>query len=119
MEKYVDVDVEAAVVVSHEIQCDMFTVQLTESFQGWLDALTDMRAQLAIVRRLDRISTGNFGDSKTVGDHVSELRVNMGPGYRVYFTKRGNTVVIILAGGDKSSQTRDIKAAQRLAKEIP
>ena len=97
----------------------MFTVQLTESFQGWLDSLADMRAQLAIVRRLDRVSAGNFGDVKTVGDQVSELRVDIGPGYRVYFTKRGNVLVIVLAGGDKSSQARDIKAAQRLAKGIP
>ena len=96
----------------------MFTVQLTPSFQSWLDALRDVRAQVSIARRIERISAGNLGDVKPVGEGVSELRVDVGPGYRVYFVQRGGHWVVLLAGGDKSSQSRDIARAQQLAKEI-
>ena len=96
----------------------MFTVQLTPTFQSWLDGLRDVRAQVSIARRIDRISVGNFGDVKPVGEGVSELRVDVGPGYRVYFVQRGGHWVVLLAGGDKSSQSRDIARAQQLAKEI-
>ncbi len=96
----------------------MFTVQLTPAFQSWLDGLRDVRAQVSIARRIDRISVGNFGDVKPVGEGVSELRVDVGPGYRVYFVQRGGHWVVLLAGGDKSSQSRDIARAQQLAKEI-
>jgi putative addiction module killer protein len=95
----------------------MFTVQLTEGVQEWLSALRDMKGRTAIARRIERMTVGNFGDSKSVGESVSELRVDVGPGYRVYYTRRGNEVVIVLAGGDKSSQDRDIKRAKELAKE--
>lgn len=95
----------------------MFTVQLIESFQEWLSELRDMKGRVAIARRIERMTTGNFGDSKSVGEGVSELRVDVGPGYRVYYTRRGNEVVIVLAGGDKSTQDKDIKRAQGLAKE--
>ena len=96
----------------------MFTVQLTANFQSWLDALRDVRAQVSIARRIERISAGNLGDVKPVGEGVSELRVDVGPGYRVYFVQRGGHWVVLLAGGDKSSQSRDIARAQQLAKEI-
>ena len=96
----------------------MFTVQLTPTFQSWLDGLRDVRAKVSIARRIDRISAGNFGDVKPVGEGVSELRVDVGPGYRVYFVQRGSHWVVLLAGGDKSSQSRDIARAQQLAKEI-
>ena len=96
----------------------MFTVQLTPTFQSWLDGLRDVRAQVSIARRIDRISAGNLGDVKPVGEGVSELRVDVGPGYRVYFVQRGSHWVVLLAGGDKSSQSRDIVRARQLAKEI-
>lgn len=96
----------------------MFTVQLTESFQSWLDGLRDMRAQVSIARRIERIAAGNLGDVKPVGEGVSELRVDVGPGYRVYVVQRGGHLVVVLAGGDKASQARDIKRAKLLAKEI-
>ncbi|MDD2711334.1 MAG: type II toxin-antitoxin system RelE/ParE family toxin [Simplicispira sp.] len=96
----------------------MFTVQLTESFQSWLDGLRDIRAQVSIARRIERIAAGNLGDVKSVGEGVSELRVDVGPGYRVYFVQRGGHLVVVLAGGDKASQARDIKRAKQLAKEI-
>ncbi len=95
-----------------------FDVQVTATFQGWLDALRDMRAQVAIARRIERVRFGNFGDAKPVGDGISELRVNVGAGYRVYFVQRGIHVLVVLAGGDKASQARDIKRAKQIAKEI-
>ena len=73
---------------------------------------------MAIARRIDRASAGNLGDIKPVGDGVSEMRVDVGAGYRVYFTLRRNVVIVLLAGGDKSSQTADIKRAKKLAKEV-
>ncbi len=94
----------------------MFFVQLTKSFQDWLDDLRDVRAQVAVARRLDRVRAGNLGDAKPVGDGVSELRVDVGPGYRVYFVQRGGELIVVLAGGNKSSQASDIKRAKKLAK---
>ena len=92
----------------------MFSVQLTQEFQDWLDALSDQRGQVRIAVRLRQAEAGNLGDWKPVGGDVSEMRVNFGPGYRLYFSRRGNFLVIMLAGGDKSSQSRDIKRAQRI-----
>jgi putative addiction module killer protein len=94
----------------------VFTVLQTSEFQAWLDALKDRRAQVRITARLRLAEAGNLGDWKTVGDNVSEMRVDVGPGYRLYFTRRGNVVIVMLAGGDKSAQTRDIKRAQRMLK---
>ena len=96
----------------------MFTVQLTATFQSWLDRLRDARAQVSIARRIERIAAGNFGDVKPVGEGVSELRVDVGAGYQVYFLQRGGHWIVVLAGGDKSSQVRDIERAKQLAKEI-
>ncbi len=96
----------------------MFTVRLTEEFQRWLDHLTDKRAQVRIVARLRLAEAGNLGDWASVGGEVSEMRVHVGPGYRLYFTRRGGVLVIMLAGGDKSTQARDIKRARRIATEL-
>lgn len=81
-------------------------------FREWLEALNDRDARARIRVRLNRIRLGNFGDSKSVGGGVSELRISYGPGYRVYFGKQGAKVVILLCGGDKRPQTRDIESAQ-------
>ena len=81
-------------------------------FRTWLEGLRDRQARAKIRVRLNRIRLGNFGDSKSVGDGVSELRIPHGPGYRVYFGRKDNTVVILLYGGDKKSQSRDIALAQ-------
>ncbi|HEX2797294.1 MAG TPA: type II toxin-antitoxin system RelE/ParE family toxin [Immundisolibacter sp.] len=94
----------------------MFTVRLTQEFQDWLDALKDLRAQVRIVARLRMAEAGNLGDWKSVGGDVSEMRVDFGPGYRLYFTRRGSILIVMLAGGNKSSQARDIKRAQRILK---
>lgn len=73
---------------------------------------------MAIARRIDRAATGNLGDAKSLGDGVSELRVDVGAGYRVYFTKRNGAVIVLLAGGDKSTQSADIQRAKKMAKEV-
>ena len=95
----------------------MYTIQQTNIFVRWLSGLRDVRAKAAIIRRLDRAHAGNLGDVKAVGGGVSEMRVDMGPGYRLYFTRRERVLILLLCGGDKSTQANDIKAAQKLAKE--
>lgn len=96
----------------------MIEVRQTSEFSDWLKALKDKQAAKKIAIRIARVQSGLFGDVEPVGEGVSELRVHFGPGYRVYFVKRGNTVVILLCGGDKSSQRRDIEKAKTLAKEL-
>jgi putative addiction module killer protein len=95
----------------------MFELKQTDTFRAWWTRLKDERAKGLIASRLSRLAYGHVGDVAPVGDGISELRIHHGPGYRVYFRKRGKTVVILLCGGDKSSQAKDIKAAKRLADE--
>jgi len=90
----------------------------TDEYRRWFEGLRDLRAQMRIGARLRRASLGNLGDFRSVGQGVLELRVDYGPGYRLYFTRRGEAVVILLAGGDKSSQERDIERARRLARRL-
>ena len=89
----------------------------TEHFRGWLDGLRDRRARLRIDDRLRRLANGNAGDTKFVGDGVQELRLHFGPGYRIYYVWRDEVIIILLQGGDKSSQARDIAKARQLAKD--
>lgn len=89
----------------------------TAVFKAWLLDLKDLRAKAAIVLRLKQVAAGHWGNVKSVGDGVLELRWHIGAGYRVYFTRRGRQVILLLAGGDKSSQARDIAKAKQLAKE--
>ncbi|MCE5281099.1 MAG: type II toxin-antitoxin system RelE/ParE family toxin [Deltaproteobacteria bacterium] len=96
----------------------MIEVRQTETFSQWFDSLRDRQARARINVRIRRLSLGNFGDAKPVGEGVSELRVDFGPGYRVYFVRRGLRLVILIAGGDKRTQDRDIRKAQKLAKEL-
>ena len=96
----------------------MIEIRQTATFRDWLDSLADARAAERIAQRLVRLQAGLFGDVRSVGEGVSELRVDYGPGYRVYFVRRGRMIVILLCGGDKRSQTRDIKAAKALAAGI-
>jgi putative addiction module killer protein len=96
----------------------MFIVRQTQAFQDWLDALKDLRAQVRIAARLRLAEAGNLGDWKSVGSDVSEMRVAFGPGYRLYFTRRESILIVMLAGGDKSTQARDIKRAQRILKQL-
>ncbi len=95
----------------------MIDVRKTGVFQDWLRRLKDIRALARIQIRIDRLALGNPGDWQHVGEGVREMRVDYGPGYRVYFTQRGQSVVLLLCGGDKSSQERDIAKARQLAKE--
>jgi putative addiction module killer protein len=96
----------------------MFTVRQTQEFQDWLDALKDVRAQVRIAARLRQAEAENLGDWKSVGGEVSEMRVAFGPGYRLYFTRRGSILIVMLAGGEKSTQARDIKRAQRILNQL-
>lgn len=89
----------------------------SESFDRWLSGLRDRRAIARIAARLDRLAAGNPGDVEPVGEGISELRINYGPGYRVYFIQRGPVLVILLCGGDKSTQSKDIRQAKILAEE--
>lgn len=95
----------------------MIEVRKTAEFFNWFAGLRDIRAQARIRIRLDRLELGLFGDAKFF-EGIGELRVDYGPGYRVYFVKRGNTVVILLCGGDKRTQDKDIKRAIEMAKEV-
>jgi putative addiction module killer protein len=96
----------------------MIEIRQTVEFADWLDKLKDTNAVGRILVRIRRLSLGNPGDVKPVGEGVSEIRIDYGPGYRVYYLKRGQTLVILLCGGDKSSQDADIVKAKALAKEV-
>lgn len=96
----------------------MIELRKTIRFATWLDGLRDLRARARVQVRIDRLELGNPGDAKSVGEGVSELRIDYGPGYRVYFTRRGSELIILLAGGDKTTQDEDIKAAQALARGL-
>jgi putative addiction module killer protein len=93
----------------------MLEIRRTDAFDRWLRRLKDERAKAKIAARIQRMAFGNFGDISPIGEGVAELRVFEGPGYRVYFIQRGSSCVILLGGGDKKSQARDIKAAKSLA----
>lgn len=93
--------------------------QQTPIFADWFNGLTDAKAKSKIAARIARIELGLMGDVKSVGDGVSEARIDFGPGYRLYFTRRGLKLIILLVGGDKSSQKRDIAKAKEMAGQIP
>lgn len=96
----------------------VWDIRRTAVFEAWLRSLADRTAAVIIARRIWRVAMGNLGDARSVGDGVSELRVHHGPGYRVYFIRRENTVIVLLCGGDKGSQARDIIQAKALAKDV-
>jgi putative addiction module killer protein len=96
----------------------MFEIRQTAVFSKWMAGLRDHRARAKIAARIDRLAFGNPGDVEPVGEGVSELRVHVGPGYRVYFVRRGRTIIVLLCGGDRSTQTKDIKLAKSLAANL-
>jgi putative addiction module killer protein len=96
----------------------MFEVQKTDEFDKWLSGLADQKALAKIASRIERLGLGNPGDVRPVGEGVSEMRVPHGPGYRVYFKQTGKTIVLLLCGGDKSTQVNDIKRAKEIAAEL-
>jgi putative addiction module killer protein len=96
----------------------MIEIRQTEDYRKWFDKLKDRNARARIDIRIRRLSLGNPGDVKALGEGVSELRIDYGPGYRVYFTKKGACLIILLAGGDKSTQVSDIEKARKLVHEI-
>lgn len=93
----------------------MLEIRRTPAFAKWIDGLRDARAKARIALRIDRLALGNPGDVKPVGGGVSELRIDHGPGYRVYFVRRGETLIVLLCGGDKTSQDSDIARAKAIA----
>ena len=97
----------------------MIEIRKTDLFAQWLDGLRDIQARARVLVRIERLAAGNPGDVEPVGDGVSELRINYGPGYRVFFKKHGQELIILLAGGNKSTQAKDIKIALRLARNLP
>lgn len=97
--------------------CGMIELIRSATFNRWLSGLRDRRAVARIAARLDRLAAGNPGDAEPVGEGVSELRINYGPGYRVYFIQRGPVLVVLLCGGDKSTQSKDIRQAKVLAEQ--
>jgi putative addiction module killer protein len=96
----------------------MIRVRKTEVFAHWLDGLRDLKARARVQVRIERLSLRNPGDVAPVGEGVSEMRIDIGPGYRVYFKRRGTALIILLAGGDKSTQARDVKTALKLARNL-
>jgi putative addiction module killer protein len=96
----------------------MVEIRKTEAYAKWLDSLRDVHARARILARVERLAAGNPGDVRPVGKGVSELRIDYGPGYRVYYTQRGRELVILLAGGEKRTQASDIKTALRLARNL-
>ena len=96
----------------------MLEIRKTDFYAAWIDDLKDVKGRARILARIERLAAGNPGDVKPVGEGVSELRIDFGPGYRVYFIKRARKLVILLAGGDKSTQATDIKTALRLARSL-
>lgn len=96
----------------------MVEIRKTEIYASWLDTLIDVRARARVLARIERLAAGNPGDVKPIGEGVSEMRIDYGPGYRVYFKKHGREIIILLAGGDKRSQASDIKTALRLARNL-
>ena len=96
----------------------MLAIRKTETYARWLDGLRDIQARARVMVRVERLAAGNPGDVRPVGEGVSEMRIDYGPGYRVYYTQRGREVVVLLAGGDKSTQIADIKTALRLSRNL-
>ena len=96
----------------------MIEIRKTERFAHWIDKLRDFRGRARIQARIERLAGGNPGDVKRIREGVSEMRIDYGPGYRVYFKRRGQELIILLAGGDKSTQAKDIEAALRLAQNL-
>jgi putative addiction module killer protein len=95
-----------------------YIINKTDRFDKWLKKLKDIRAKIAIVRRIDRLKDGYFGDYKSLGDDLFELRIFIGSGYRIYFIHSEQELIVILVGGDKSTQQRDIKLAKKIAQEF-
>jgi len=95
----------------------MYKIKKTDEFSKWHSCLKDLKAKLTIARRIDRMGQGNFGDCEPIGDGVSEARIDMGPGYRVYYMLHNKEMILLLLAGDKSTQQKDINKAKAMAKE--
>jgi len=97
----------------------VISIRKTDVFAKWINSLKDIQAKARILARIERLAFGHFGDVKSIGEGISEMRIHHGPGYRVYFKKKDNQLVVLLAGGNKSSQSRDIRIAMELGRNLP
>ena len=109
---------ECLYLVGYNGASGVLTLVQSRKFDAWLRELADQRARAKILARLARATLGNFGDCRAVGEGVTEMRIDFGPGYRVYFVRQGATAYLLLTGGDKSSQDRDIEKAKEMAREL-
>ena len=98
--------------------CAIFTIKTLKEFDDWLNGLKDSRTRIRLARRIERAGRGNLGDVAPVGENVHEMREFFGPGWRMYYIQQGNTLIVMLGGGDKSTQSKDISKAKRLAKSL-
>jgi putative addiction module killer protein len=96
----------------------MYTVKETPEFQDWLDGIRDLKTRIRLAKRLVKVRIGTMGDIEPVGDGISEMREHFGPGWRMYYIKQGKVIIVMLGGGDKSSQTADIKAVKRMLRKL-
>jgi putative addiction module killer protein len=97
---------------------DMYTVKETPEFQDWLDSIRDLKTRIRLAKRLVKVRNGTMGDIEPLGDGISEMREHFGPGWRMYYIKQGKVIIVMLGGGDKSSQTADIKAVKKMLKTL-
>lgn len=104
--------------VASRLQLGMVEIRKTDEYTKWIDGLRDLQARARIQARVERLRCGNPGDVEPVGSGVSEMRIDYGPGYRVYFIKRGEVLIVLLAGGDKRTQSKDIKTALKLTEKL-
>ena len=98
--------------------CKIYTIKTLKEFDDWLNDLKDSQTRIRLARRLEKASRGNFGDVAPVGENVNEMREFFGPGWRMYYIQQGDTLIVMLGGGDKSTQSKDIRKAKRLAKML-
>ncbi|WP_096673865.1 type II toxin-antitoxin system RelE/ParE family toxin [Polynucleobacter meluiroseus] len=96
----------------------MYTIKETPEFQDWLDGIRDLKTRIRLAKRLAKVRNGNLGDTEPVGDGISEMREHFGPGWRMYYIKQGKIIIVMLGGGDKSTQAADIKAAKKILKTL-
>jgi len=95
-----------------------YLIKETKRFSKWISNLKDLRGKVTVIRRINRLKNGNFGDCKAIAKNINELRITIGPGYRIYFTQKEQKIIILLIGGDKSTQSNDIKKAKEILKEL-
>ncbi|SNX28916.1 putative addiction module killer protein [Polynucleobacter meluiroseus] len=111
-------DKSPCIQYSFDYNLSMYTIKETPEFQDWLDGIRDLKTRIRLAKRLAKVRNGNLGDTEPVGDGISEMREHFGPGWRMYYIKQGKIIIVMLGGGDKSTQAADIKAAKKILKTL-